>query len=56
MLNQIYSTFNPHQNVNQEGYVLALTWAGTICEFNRCTHYGKDKIFNIHGLWPNSTG
>lgn len=37
-------------------YLLATSWAGTTCIFNNCTHGGKDKIFNLHGLWPSTAG
>lgn len=37
-------------------YLLATSWAGTTCQFHDCTHYGADEIFNLHGLWPSTSG
>jgi len=33
--------------------VFSTEWAGVICVFHECSHYGNDKVFNIHGLWPD---
>ena len=37
-------------------YVLAIQWAKSICSVKRCPYNTNNgKVFNIHGLWPNSS-
>lgn len=43
-------------NDGYDRYLLATNWAGTMCKFNKCTHYALDEWFNIHGLWPTTSG
>lgn len=52
-ITSISAYFAPDNSKDYESYVMALTWGGTICKFNQCLHYGRDDVFNIHGLWPN---
>lgn len=36
-----------------EGYILALSWPGSICALKNCNKSENMKLWNIHGLWPN---
>ena len=45
---------NVHDEVDYEFYVFATAWAGSTCVFHKCSHFGKNNVFNIHGLWPSS--
>lgn len=39
-----------------DSYVLAVQWAKSICSAKRCVYNtNKGKVFNLHGLWPNSS-
>lgn len=37
-----------------DSYMFATSWAGSKCKFHRCSHYGLENVFNVHGLWPGS--
>lgn len=36
----ILLSFNPHDDTESEGYLMSLSWGGSTCKFNKCTHYG----------------
>jgi ribonuclease I len=36
-------------------YMYSLSWAGSLCAFHKCSHYGIDGIYNLHGLWPDAS-
>ena len=35
--------------------MFSTSWGGSICIFHKCSHYGKNGIYNLHGLWPNAS-
>jgi ribonuclease I len=41
---------------NYDFYLFATEWAGTACKFNSCNQKIDDSRFNVHGLWPSSSG
>lgn len=48
-------TQTPLKTESYTNYMFSTSWGGSICIFHNCSHYGQDKLFNLHGLWPGSS-
>lgn len=53
--NKKVKTTNRATEVDYSNYMFSLSWAGSICVFHKCSHYGIDGVFNLHGLWPGAS-